>query len=73
MSWKFIIVFKFWIDVVTLIPGTLSTEITPQVLLIVVVVLSMITNQTKILKAMEQRGVSVSRIVRLIKDLCDPC
>ena len=53
MSWKFIIVFKVWIDVVTLIPGNLTAEITPQVLLIVIIVLSMIRNQTKILKTME--------------------
>ena len=70
MSWKFIVVFKLWIDIVPLIPGTFTTESTLRVFLLAIVFLSMIANKMNIFKPMKQGRILVSRIVRLIKNLC---
>ena len=52
MSWRFNIISKFGIDVISLVPSTLTAEITPQIPLIVVVACSVITNESEILKVM---------------------
>ena len=44
------VVFKFGIDVIALVPSTLTAEIFPQIPLVIIIVFNVITNKLEVLK-----------------------